>query len=287
MMAVALSNSEDPPLSACQVMIMEITRKTYQGGARPWREDFRLAALLGVAGAIAVAALFPYLLELMPQLRSKIHISLPMLILIQSLQAAIVFTLLALIGLRLGQHGALDAPWLRAWLSGDTVPDFPFRLAISAGISTGAVVIVLSLLLDPLLPATLGTTGIPTGSALNGLLASFYGAIGEELQLRLFLMSLLVWLSLVVFKQAPRNRVYWFAIVIAALLFGAGHLPAAAEIWPLTGLVVFRTVILNAVAGVVFGWLFWRRGLEVAMLAHFCADLVLHVISPLLAGIAA
>jgi membrane protease YdiL (CAAX protease family) len=33
---------------------------------------------------------------------------------------------------------------------------------------------------------------------------------------------------------------------------------------------------LNALGGVVFGSLYWRRVLEHAMLAHFCADLVLH-----------
>jgi membrane protease YdiL (CAAX protease family) len=36
------------------------------------------------------------------------------------------------------------------------------------------------------------------------------------------------------------------------------------------------------VAGIVFGWLYWRRGLEMAMLGHFCADLVLHVATPLI-----
>jgi hypothetical protein len=34
----------------------------------------------------------------------------------------------------------------------------------------------------------------------------------------------------------------------------------------------------------VFGWLYWRRGLEAAIVAHFAADLVLHVAAPLLPG---
>ena len=32
---------------------------------------------------------------------------------------------------------------------------------------------------------------------------------------------------------------------------------------------------------VVFGWLYWKRGLEMAIVAHFGADIVLHVITPL------
>ena len=75
---------------------------------------------------------------------------------------------------------------------------------------------------------------------------------------------------------------YWAAIVVAALLFGAGHLPAASKIWGLEAIVVLRTLLLNGIAGVVFGWLYWKRGLEMAMLSHFSADIVLHVIAPLL-----
>ena len=68
---------------------------------------------------------------------------------------------------------------------------------------------------------------------------------------------------------------------MAGLLFGAGHLPAAVELWGLSPIVVFRTIILNAVAALAFGWLYWRRGIEMAMLGHFSADIVLHVLAPL------
>jgi membrane protease YdiL (CAAX protease family) len=42
-----------------------------------------------------------------------------------------------------------------------------------------------------------------------------------------------------------------------------------------------RTLLLNGIAGLVFGWFYVRHGLESAMLSHFCADLVLHVAAPL------
>ena len=47
-----------------------------------------------------------------------------------------------------------------------------------------------------------------------------------------------------------------------------GHLPAIAALTPLTPIVILRTVGLNALLGLAFGWLFWRRGLEHAMVAH-------------------
>jgi membrane protease YdiL (CAAX protease family) len=74
------------------------------------------------------------------------------------------------------------------------------------------------------------------------------------------------------------------AVLLAAIAFGAGHLPAAANVWPLDAVVVARTLLLNGIAGLVFGWFYVRHGLESAMLSHFAADLVLHVFAPLAAG---
>lgn len=105
-----------------------------------------------------------------------------------------------------------------------------------------------------------------------------YGGVTEELLTRLFLMSLLAWGLGFAWKAPgglPAAGAFWGAIVIAALLFGALHLPATAAIAPLTPMLVLRALLLNGVAGVVFGFLFWRHGLEAAMLAHASAHLVL------------
>jgi membrane protease YdiL (CAAX protease family) len=40
---------------------------------------------------------------------------------------------------------------------------------------------------------------------------------------------------------------------------------------------VTRILVLNGVAGTLFGYLYWRKGLEAAMIAHGAADLTLHV----------
>jgi len=60
-----------------------------------------------------------------------------------------------------------------------------------------------------------------------------------------------------------------------------GHLPATALITTLTPLVIFRALLLNGIGGVVFGWLYWKKGLESSMIAHFSADITLHVLFPL------
>jgi membrane protease YdiL (CAAX protease family) len=65
----------------------------------------------------------------------------------------------------------------------------------------------------------------------------------------------------------------WSATILAALVFGIGHLPAVAALVPLSAALVARTVTLNALGGVVFGWLYWRHSLEAAMLAHGAAHI--------------
>jgi len=119
----------------------------------------------------------------------------------------------------------------------------------------------------------------------RGLLASFYGAFDEEILMRLGLLSLLALLFRTIARWGSSDAtavlpsgVFWAANIVTALLFGLGHLPATAAIVPLTAPLVVRAVVLNGAAGLVFGWLYRRFGLEWAMASHFSADLVLHVV---------
>ncbi|WP_268876550.1 CPBP family glutamic-type intramembrane protease [Litchfieldia alkalitelluris] len=64
---------------------------------------------------------------------------------------------------------------------------------------------------------------------------------------------------------------------MAAVLFGVGHLPAAFSIFGKSRLVVTRTILLNAIPGILFGWLYWKFGIEIAILSHFLSDICLHV----------
>jgi membrane protease YdiL (CAAX protease family) len=249
---------------------------------RPLREDLRIAAVLAVACAFATAALFPYLLDLMPELLAKLTVPLAVVVPLQALQGGIFLGILAFIGLRLGPRAGLDAPWLRALVTRQPRPVLPWARCLLVGVFVGAAMTGMLLLVDPYLPPPLHP--LPRIGAWNGLLASFYGGIGEEVLVRLFVMTLLVWLVARLRRREPGAALYWSAIVIAALLFGAGHLPAAAGFWPLTPVVVLDIVLVNAVGGVVFGWSYWRHGLEAAMCAHFGADLALHVAAPLLVG---
>ena len=249
------------------------------------REDLRLAGVLGVACALATVALFPYLQLVMPEALAKLPVSLPVVVAAQSAQALLLLGLLAFCGLRMGHRVGLGAPWLRALLFRRERVAQPWLLAAACGAAAACVVVALDALFAPYMPKTLmplPSTGAQA-HALAGFFASFYGGIAEEVQLRLFFTTLIAW-GLCLLSRGARPRWHaWFAVVLAALVFGAGHLPAAAKVWPLDAVVVVRTVLLNAIAGIVFGWFYVKKGLESAMLSHFCADLVLHVVAPLAA----
>ena len=246
----------------------------------------KLALLLGVAGILATLALIPYLFALMPLKLAASPLPLWVLLPAQALQAGVFCWLLGWLGLFLGARYGLDAPWLRAWVYRQ--PRDPARhahwwLAAVLGVLAALLVIGIDLTRSPW--HSTGTAAA-IDSAWRGALASFYGGIVEETECRLLLVSLFVWLLAWFNRQQAQSWMFVVAIVLAALLFGVGHLPAAFA----TGMAhapfaIARIVLLNALVGLVTGTLFWKYGLEHAILAHFCADLVLHVALPLAASL--
>lgn len=110
-------------------------------------------------------------------------------------------------------------------------------------------------------------------------MAAFAAGISEELLTRFFLMTVTVLLLLKIF-HLPRKVAVWSAIFLIALVFAAGHLPATAELVELTPLVLIRAFLLNGIGGVVFGFLYWKKGLESAIVAHIFADVLLYGLFP-------
>lgn len=110
-----------------------------------------------------------------------------------------------------------------------------------------------------------------------------YGGITEELLIRWGLMTLIVWILWRVVQRgvgAPTAALVYFAIVASAIAFGAGHLPAAsAMIGEVTPRVALHIVAGNASFGLIAGWLYWRFGLESAILAHGVAHSLLIVLA--------
>ena len=253
----------------------------------PRHPTLRLALFFTALGFVALLALMPYLLTMMPTLlstlESKSHLPIPELLLIQGVQTVLLIFGMTFLGLRMGARVGLHAPLASHLINRTPLPTTHWQRALLQaavlGFGVGLCVLLMdSQIFQPMLP--LPKTGAPLKmEAWKGFLASFYGGLVEELEVRLFFMGLMAWLLSKVFRREPVPQgVFVAAVIISSLAFAAGHIPAVSAVWDLTPPVVTRVMLLNTVVGIPLGVLFWKRGLETAMVAHFCADLALHVV---------
>lgn len=252
------------------------------------RYPWKIFWLLLLASIVGVAALLPYLVAFFHKVLSTnpLPMPLPVLMTVQIMQSAILFAAFISLGLVLAPKAGIEMPVLQRWFYGRTtpLPKNSVRTPVLAGVAIAAILLlVFYTVFLPRIPEW--PVGVETAMPVwKRLLSCFYGAINEEIVARLFVLSLLLWLfRKVARQQSPQASplLFWIANVIVAALFALGHVPAAKVFLPLTPLVIVALLTLNGSASLLFGYLCWKRGLEAAMLAHFSADFMLHVIGPL------
>jgi hypothetical protein len=241
-------------------------------------------AILYGAALIGIACVTPYTLELTGDLLAKAQerVRQPRwaLVLVQSLQGAILMGIATGLGLLLAAQIGLGVPLLSGLLDGkDVMALAMISPALLLGIGSSVVLMILEIrVFWPRLPQAM-RENFPIPALWKRLLASVYGGVNEEILWRLFLLSLLAWLIGLAWHTtdgAPTLGAFWLANILAAALFGLSHLPTTAALVKLTPLLIIRAILLNGIVGVAAGYLFVRYGLGAAMLAHFSADLVFH-----------
>ncbi len=220
-------------------------------------KKFYILWLISILGSVSV---LPYAAAL-----GKIAIT-PNIIIAALIQSAFLFGLAIFFGLKLSKK-----------LGFKIIPSDKFIIpSITSGIALGLVL----KFSDKFIFTTssyLLTKQLINVEAWQGMLASIYGAVNEEILLRLFLVSLFAFL-LQKFSKIKKSKCIIASILFCSLIFGLGHLPALYKIletphsWD-----ILRVLTLNGLAGVVFGLLYWRYGLMASMLSHFVADLLIHV----------
>lgn len=155
--------------------------------------------------------------------------------------------------------------------------------AIGTGAAIGLLLASLDVVFAPLgaMPAVAQGRPTPLRVLASVPVRFLYGGVTEELILRWGVLSAVAWVGWRATGgiRKPGPTVMWPAIGISALLFGLGHLPAISGIETLTLSTVARTVLLNALGGVVYGWFAWRYHLEAAMLAHVGTHIVFVALS--------
>ena len=82
------------------------------------------------------------------------------------------------------------------------------------------------------------------------------------------LIALILWKVFFKSEEHISAKALVIANVLSALLFAAGHLPATAISIGITPAILIRCFLLNGGAGLVFGRLYRKRGIQYAMIAH-------------------
>lgn len=243
------------------------------------KKRFFILWLTGLVGAMAV---LPYAFTLQHEIIAKAGKPLSVIVLASIVQTAILLAIAVFFGLKLSERSRIPTLTLLDQSASikNRLPG-TILLAVSAGVVTSVLITLGDMFFGQYVPQLILVNA--QVAVWKTLLASLYGGIVEELLLRLFLMSLIVWILARLFrseKPADNGVIMWSAILIAAILFGLGHLPITSSLTTITPIVILRAIALNGIGGLVFGWLFWKKGLESAIIAHFTADIVLLSVLP-------
>lgn len=259
---------------------MSLEGDTSETGGASFAERFAALFALGLVGVLAVAVSTATGEGGVPGLPD---VSGPAAVALVALQPALLLAVAVAVGLRLAPRVGLRSHVDERLRGGPPVldalrPELP--RAVEVGVAGFVAVLALEAAFAPLVARDLApVTPAPEASTLAGLLASLpvrllYGGVTEELLLRWGMLTLFARAILAVRSRGERSRrtlgagTAWAAILLSAVVFGLGHLPALATVVDPTPALAARTVALNAVAGVAFGWLYWRSSLEAAMVAH-------------------
>ena len=174
-------------------------------------------------------------------------------------------------GIVLGAIGIWLGKKIGAWKDERAITKKPLAISLVVSVVGGLAMILLDMLFFGQYSDVI-MNSYATKPTIPYLLATVtYGAVIEEVMLRLFWMSLIAFVFYKLFekkKDKPSTAVLVLANVITALMFAAGHLSATFMLLGNDPLIIFRCFLMNGGLGLLFGFLYRKYGLRYAMMAH-------------------
>lgn len=241
----------------------------------------RLGASLWV---LAMSGVVIVVLAMLPQLLARVPQQVPLGVALTAtiLQSGLMLGVAVWTGVSLSKPLGLGAPVIEAVLTRSNVwPELrrQFVPAALVGLVVGAQLGIFKSFAPVEVISAARTIDIPLAAKV------FYGGITEEVLMRWGLMTTMIWLPWRMWQKKTGEPKYAYvvsAVVLTALMFAVGHLPAVMAMGiKLTTPVIVYIVVGNALPGILFGILYWRNGIEAAMIAHALG----HVIATLAEGI--
>lgn len=251
------------------------------------RFNIRLFIILWLAGLAGILSLLlidlDALIKILPiPAGTEIPKFTPALKLLSLIQPAVILTVAVLVGVVLASKVGLSSPLAEAAArDGNAVSAFRPQIipGILGGLAGGVSLVLIASILKPFLSPEVAARLGEYGRVLPVPTRLLYGGIIEELLLRWGLMTLLVWAAWRLFQKGrgqPKPAFFVGAILVSSLLFAVGHLPVAFMLFPepTFALIVFA-LVGNSAFGLIAGYLYWKKGLESAMLAHALTHVVM------------
>jgi len=240
----------------------------------------------GVFGVLSFLPVIPKLVALSGQ---ELPFPISVVQLISVLQSSLYLVLMVLLGAWLSPKVNLGAPLIDAFIQ-RSWSSINLRhmvvTAILAGFGGGVLMIAFHLLFLPLLPPEFIEVGKQW--TLPFVTRILYGGITEEILVRWGVMTFFVWGGYRMFQrntEKVHSRYYVIGLILSAVLFGVLHLPIAFQLSPaVTVPLVIYIIIGNSIGGVIAGFLYWKRGLESAVVAHMVFHVVFVVANAFIEG---
>jgi len=242
---------------------------------------------LGLAGVLSLAPGLGTAVEQIRHLPGAPPISDAALTALLLIQPAVLVLVAIAIGVMLAERAGLVSILLRR-CRGKAAPEAAggWLTALVLAVIAGTAAVAADLTLRRLSPGSFAHIPRLDDVTLPGRIAALlYGGIAEELMIRFGLMTLLVWLGMRALRGRRPRWLVWTAIALAAFAFAAGHLPALMSLGRPDDVLILRTLALNGLLGLVYGWLYASRSLEHAMLAHMATHAVFWIATPLLSAL--
>lgn len=206
----------------------------------------------------------------------------PAIKILSLIQPALLLSLAVWCGVSLASKVGLSSPVAEALASGGQMSAAlkpQIVPGLIGGLAGGVAIVFTAWLSKPFLPPEAVTRISEFGRLLPLPTRLLYGGIIEELLLRWGMMTFLVWAAWRLFQQGqqqPKSRYFVGAILISSIVFSVGHLPVAFMLLPeVTLALILFVIVANSIFGLIAGYLFWKNGLESAMIAHMLAHVVM------------
>ena len=231
------------------------------------KSKFKLGLILFALGFLGVLSLLTATLPMTEQFANLSPVVAKLLMLASP---TVLLIISVVVGTILYDKVNFTLPTLSSLLKIDSPKTTTFvqqlKYGVPLGLLAGILIVLVAALFNVIIPQEFAMLGSEVQVTLP--VRFLYGGITEELLLRFGFMTLVVWLISKTVKNL-NNPIYWIGIVISTILFAIGHFPAAfAAVGSPSLLLLTYVLIGNSIGGLLYGWLYWKKGLEAAIIAH-------------------